>query len=422
MSRARDLADLANNASGLETLTVSDITDLSATASELNKLDGVTATTDEINLVDGSVSGPLSHRNMVINGAMLVHQRGGTVNFAHDGTTVGHSLDRYRLVAAGLDQWDGTIQQHSMSSADHNTTGFSKALLLTTGTAESGLGVSEYVTLQQIIEAQNLQHLQYGTASAKSVTLSFWAKTSITGTYAVGLYKHDSTNRVINKTYTVSDTGWNKYTITFPGDTDSGATIVNDNGKGIYINWHLAAGTDYNGGANTSWEDYGSDNTGWAGGHAQSGLITTAGATFYLTGVQLELGTVATPFEHRRYADEQLSCYRYYVQFDSNNRSYDLIFPAMVIDQDDANTIYEPIVPMNRAPDVIKSNVSKICLRAGGTSAQYAPVNMNAVFNWGNRIYFNLDIDTNSLTTGQIVFLAFLDSTTGHYFALDAEI
>ena len=94
----------------------------------------------------------------------------------------------------------------------------------------------------------------------------------------------------------------------------------------------------------------------------------------------------------------------------------------MVIDQDDANTIYEPIVPMNRAPDVIKSNVSKICLRAGGTSAQYAPVNMNAVFNWGNRIYFNLDIDTNSLTTGQIVFLAFLDSTTGHYFALDAEI
>ena len=266
---------------------------------------------------------PLSHRNMVINGAMQVHQRGGTINFAHDGVTVGYSLDRYRFVSSGVGQWDGTIQQHSMSSADHNTTGFSKALLLTTGTAESGLGVSEYATLQQIIEAQNLQHLQYGTASAKSVTLSFWAKTSVTGTYAIGLYKHDSTNRVINKTYTVSDTGWNKYTITFPGDTDSGATIANDNGRGIYINWHLAAGTSFNGGANTSWEDYGSDNTGWAGGHAQNGLITTAGATFYLTGVQLELGLVATPFEHRSYGEEFQRCLRYYEKWKRDGNDTD---------------------------------------------------------------------------------------------------
>ena len=96
MSRARDLANLGNNAGGLETLTVSDITDITATA-------------DELNLVDGSVSGPLSHRNMIINGAMNIHQRGGSTSFAHDGTVNGYSLDRFRFTIDNSDEWDGTV-------------------------------------------------------------------------------------------------------------------------------------------------------------------------------------------------------------------------------------------------------------------------------------------------------------------------
>ena len=253
---------------------------------------------------------PLSHRNMIINGAMNIHQRGGTISYAHDGTTSAYSLDRFKLYTSGTDEWDGTVAQHTMSSADYNTTGFSKAFLLTTGTAESAVASNESASIQQRIEAQNLQHLQYGTASAKSIILSFWVKASVTGTYAVGLYKADSTARVINKTIAISDTNWNKYTLTFPGDTDSGATIANDNGTGIYVLWHLMAGSDFNDGANTSWENYAS--AGWAGGHAQNGIMTTSGATWYLTGVQLELGSVATPFEHRSYTDELLKCWRYY--------------------------------------------------------------------------------------------------------------
>tara|TARA_R100000808_G_scaffold12189_1_gene30587 strand:+ start:776 stop:1966 length:1191 start_codon:yes stop_codon:yes gene_type:complete len=296
MSRARDLADYVSTG---------------VTSTELDKLDGLTATTDELNLVDGSVTGPLSHRNMIINGAMNVHQRGGTISYAHDGTASAYSLDRFKLYTSATDEWDGTVAQHTMSSADYNTTGFSKAFLLTTGTAESAVANDENASIWHLIEAQNLQHLQYGTASAKSVTLSFWVKSSVTGTYAVGLYKPDSTSRVINKTIAISDTNWNKYTLTFPGDTDSGATIANDNGAGIYVLWHLMSGSDFNDGANTSWENYAS--AGWAGGHAQNGIITTASATFYLTGVQLELGTVATPFEHKSYGDELARCQRYFV-------------------------------------------------------------------------------------------------------------
>ena len=279
------------------------------------RVDKVSSTASPYTPVFSTTGGALSHRNMIINGAMQVHQRGGTISYAHDGTTSAYSLDRFRFNIEQTDQYDATIQQHTMSAADYNTTGFSKALKLTTGTAESAIAANEHAYITQIIEAQNLQHLQYGTASAKSVTLSFWAKASVTGTYAVGLYKPDTAQRVINKTYTVSDTGWNQYTITYPGDTHSDATIANDNGPGLYVSWHLAAGSDYNDGANTSWENY--SNAGWAGGHAQNGIITTASATFYLTGVQLELGTVATPFEYRSYGDELLSCQRYFQRIEN---------------------------------------------------------------------------------------------------------
>ena len=262
---------------------------------------------------------PLSHRNMIINGAMNIYQRGSfNITQSNDG---GLSLDRFKFAMnSQVAQLAGTMSQHSMSSAELNTTGFAKALKFETTTPETAWNNDELAYLQQIIEAQNCQHLLYGTASAKSVTLSFWVKSSVTGTFAVGLYKQDSTSRVINKTITISDNDWNKYTLTFPGDTDSGATIANDNGAGIYVVWHLGAGSTYNDGANTSWENYA--NTGWAGGHAQNGIVTTNGATWYLTGVQLEVGTVATPFEYRGYGEELANCQRYYQITDTGGQHY----------------------------------------------------------------------------------------------------
>ena len=273
------------------------------------RVDNINSTTSPYDPVFTTTGGALSHRNMIINGAMNVYQRGSlSITQSNDG---GLAIDRFKFAMnSQVAQLAATMSQHSMSSAELNTTGFAKALKFETTTPETAWNNDEIAHIHQIIEAQNLQHLQYGTASAKSVTLSFWVKSSVTGTFAVGLYKQDSTARVINKTITISDTNWNKYTLTFPGDTDSGATIANDNGGGMYVMWHLGAGSNFNDGANTSWENYSS--AGWAGGHVQNGIVTTNGATWYLTGVQLELGTVATPFEHRTFADDLFNCQRYY--------------------------------------------------------------------------------------------------------------
>ena len=252
-----------------------------------------------------------SFRNKVINGGMKISQRGTTFSFAYNGTTAAYTLDRFKFQIANPDNYSGTVTQYSMSAAELNTTGHSKALKVLTGTAESAIANDEMANVQQKIEAQDLQDLQYGTASAKTVTLSFWVKSSITGTFAFTLYKPDTTARVINNTYTINtaDT-WEKKTISIVGDTDSSASIVNDNGTGLALYWGLASGSNYDGSSSTSWTNY--SEAYFLGGHAQDGVITTAGADWYITGAQLEIGTSSTPFEHRPIGTELSLCQRYY--------------------------------------------------------------------------------------------------------------
>ena len=249
-------------------------------------------------------------RNKIINGGMHIAQRGTSFSFAHDGTTSGHTLDRFQFVTGNTDEYDCTVSQYSMSTSDLNTTGHSNALKLLTGTAELAIVNNEQVHISYKIEAQDLQDLQYGTTSAKTVTLSFWVKSSVTGTYAVAGYKDDSTTRIINRTYTINSADtWEKKTISIVGDTDSTGSIVNDSGEGLRIVWALASGSDFNSSSSTTWTNY--SNAHFLGGHVQNGVVTTANADWYLTGVQLEEGTVATPFEHRPIGMELSLCQRY---------------------------------------------------------------------------------------------------------------
>jgi hypothetical protein len=254
------------------------------------------------------------HRNLIINGAMQVAQRGTSFTFAHDGTKSAYTLDRFYCISGGsYSEWDCVVTQDSDSPS-----GFSSCLKLTTGTAEASVGADEYYYLQQRIEAQNLQHLDFGSSTAKKLTLSFWIKSSITGTYAVMFYRQDSA-RTINTTYTIDSANtWEYKTITIDGDT-TGA-ISNDNGQGISIYWGFASGTDYNSTISSSWAAYAGTNL--LGGQTANGVVTTAGATFQLTGVQLELGDTATPFEHRSYGDELARCQRYYYEYSSANSDF----------------------------------------------------------------------------------------------------
>jgi hypothetical protein len=276
MSLARDIADLASVTTRLDTV--------------------------------GASSGALSNRNLIINGSQIVNQRGTqTVNAS---ATAVYGPDRFRINAGGgIDNFVGTIAQDSDVPAG---SGFSNSLKITTTTAESAIAAGEYIYLHQTIEAQNLQQLAYGTSSAKKVTLSFWVKSTITGTFALGLYKPDSTSQIHVKTYTINDAStWEYKTITFEANALSGGAIANDNGAGIEVNWHLAVGSTYKGtDTSSSWANY--SNAAWGNGQGTDAVITTTNATFQITGCQLEVGSQSTDFEHRSFADELARCQRYF--------------------------------------------------------------------------------------------------------------
>jgi len=242
-------------------------------------------------------------RNLVINGAMQVAQRGTSSSFAHDGTRSGYTVDRFESgIRHTTDEYEHTIEQVSDAPS-----GFSYSLKWTTTQEETTVGADEYYYIRQAIEAQNLQHLCFGSSAAKQLTLSFWVKSSITGTYGILFFTQDPT-RGRNATYTIdsADT-WEYKTITIEGDT-TGA-IANDNGQGLDIYWGIASGSDFNSINLTSWDAYTSAS--FLGGHAQNGVATTASATWQITSVQLEVGDTATPFEHRSYGEELALCQRY---------------------------------------------------------------------------------------------------------------
>ena len=243
------------------------------------------------------------HRNLLINGAMNVAQR------ASSDTGTGYkSLDRWNCYANSA-SWAWT-QSKDTDSPD----GFSNSFKIDVTTAHTP-GAADYFTLQQRIEAQDLQHLLNGSAGAKKVTLSFWVKSPKTGNHAVALYKPDNTTRIQTKTYSVSAANtWEKKTITYDGDT-AGGGIANDNGVGLQIDFVLAVGSDYTSTDSTSWVNY--SDAAWAYGHAVNVTDNTAN-NFYLTGVQLETGEYATDFEYKKYSDELRDCLRYFYKLDDD--------------------------------------------------------------------------------------------------------
>jgi len=246
-------------------------------------------------------------KNKIINGAMLIDQRhGGSSNSSSNG----FHTDRFRTQAAGMDQLNQSYQQVSDGPA-----GFPKSLKITTNTPESDIASSgEYLALYQKIEGQNLQDLAYGTASAKPVTVSFYVKSSITGTFCYTVYRNETTDRAINKTYTINKANtWERKSITLEGDTVQ--AIGNDNADNWWNVWILGSSPGYYSAPTSVWANYSSSN--WAGFHKQNGVITTNGATWQITGVQIEIGENATEFEHRSFAEELSLCQRYFWRLDN---------------------------------------------------------------------------------------------------------
>ena len=249
-------------------------------------------------------------RNLIINGAMQVNQR-GSVTFDHAATETAnvYGCDRFQFQSSNLDNLEGTVTQVADAPV-----GFTNSLKWTTTEPESAVGAAETFDVCQKIEGQDLQQLSFGTSSAKKLSLRFYVKSSVTGTYGINVYKADSTARQLTSTYTISSADtWEEKTFVFPADTDSGATIANDNGEGLRISWLLAMGSNFTSSDTAlTWTNYA--DAGFAFGHAQNGVATTDNATWQLTGVQLEVGDYPnpTPFEHRSFGEELALCQRYY--------------------------------------------------------------------------------------------------------------
>lgn len=287
-------------------------------------------------------------RNLIINGSMAVNQRGNQTNTS--GSSV-YFVDRWNLfentgaLAANLQQ----------STVVPSGQGFGNSLLIDCTTADSSVAASHVSVLRQVIEGQNLQRLAYGTSSAKSLTISFWVRSTKTGTYTLEIYHNATQSRNQNHPYTISQADtWEYKSITFSGDTS--ATIDNDNQATFYVQWALAAGSDYTSGTQqTTWANF-NDTTRFAG---QVNFFDSTSNNFYLTGVQFEVGDVATPFEHEDYTTTLTKCRRYYQKLSGGN--YVGGFHAYT----NSTSLRVPLIPaMRAAPTVTQYGV-----RNGSTGA-----------------------------------------------------
>ena len=233
-------------------------------------------------------------KNRIINGAMVVSQRG--TSFTQD-TTVQYTLDRWNIFGTVTSKC--TVAQSSTAPA-----GFNNSLLVISSSAYPVATGDRYM-LQQLIEGFNFADLNWGTANAKTITLSFWVQSSLTGTFG-GALKNENSDRSYPFTYTISSANtWTQASVTIAGDT-TGTWTGATNGVGLRVSFGLGCGTTYSGTAG-SWQ---AANYQTATGAVS--VVGTNGATFYITGVQLEVGSSATGFEYRQYGQELALCQRYF--------------------------------------------------------------------------------------------------------------
>jgi len=238
-------------------------------------------------------------RNIVINGAMQVAQRATSATNPGGGY---NTLDRYRFTQNTSGLGNFTAEQ---STDIPSGEGFKSSLKMTNGSAKS-ISTDMTCYIETKFEGQDVQQLKYGTSSAENVTLSFFVRSSVTGTFCCHLFQ-EGNNKAHVKEYTISSANtFEKKTLTFTGDTAT--SLANDNTAELSIGWVLGSGT----GAHISADSWTSvpSAKGFCTSN-QTNWITTNGATFYITGVQLEVGSQATPFEHRSFGEELALCQRY---------------------------------------------------------------------------------------------------------------
>ena len=351
----------------------------------------------------------LSNRNLIDNGAFLIAQKGTSAT-----TSAIATVDRFRSEYSGTDE-AVTQTQHTLTSSDTGPweKGFRKSFHMTNGNQSSGAGVTDYWGINHRIEAQDLATCGWNYTSASSyVTLSFWVKASVAQTYQLTLAVTDGTDMGYTSEFALSADTWTKVTKTIPGHAN--LQFDNDNGLGMEIYWWGFIGTDY-----TSSSPTGLDTWATEGNTLKKDMTstwwTTNDATYEITGVQLEVGDVATDFEHRSYGDELARCMRYF-QRDGGGQYTGYGMGVITSNAGGIWTMPLP-VPMRAAPTI--TNDGNVRLYDGSTNANVTAWNTNR--STVKNFWIEPQTASSSFTVGR-AFLVGNNDTTDGYLNLSAEL
>jgi len=309
------------------------------------------------------VANNANFRNLIINGDMSQFQRATSTTTVTSGAY--STADRYKF----YESTDGayTTELENLSVADQATTGQRTALELNVTTADGTIGAAQFAAIYHTIEAQNLQHLLYGTSAAKDLTLSFYVKSNKTGTYSIFISKEDSTNYTIPIEYTISSADtWEKKVINISPTagstsliTGANGAIANDNGAGMIVSFNLAWGSNYQG-TNNTWATAGA-------AYSTSNQVNWMDSTdnnFFLTGVQLEVGSGASDFEHLPHDVQLQRCMRYCQKFDFSaaNNIYGI---GRTLSSNRVDLYYKHKVPTRAAVDAISDSLTTVTVYKG---------------------------------------------------------
>jgi hypothetical protein len=275
-------------------------------------LDGSLGTTFNDGSNQSAAASPFVLKNRLINSDMRIDQRNAGASLSNANTSI-YGLDRWLIYGTLATKF--TVQQNAGSVTP--PVGFTNYLGITSSAATS-VGTGDIFIFAQLIEGLNIADLAWGTANARTVTLSFWVRSSLTGTFG-GSLRNSAFNRSYPFSYTISSANtWEQKTITIAGDTSG--TWLTTNGIGIMLSFSLGTGATFSGTAG-SWSS-----SNFLSATGATSVVGTNGATFYITGVQLEQNTSATPFERRLYGQELALCQRYYyrLKLDAVGNTYGL--------------------------------------------------------------------------------------------------
>ena len=353
-------------------------------------------------------TGGFAMRNRIINGAMVIDQRNAGASVTRNATDNVYTLDRWNTRAESS---DGV---YTVQRVVDGPSGFINSLKVTVTTADSSIGAGQVYAVNQAIEGYNIADLNWGATAAsagktaQTVTLSFWVKSSLTGSFGASLFNNNSSpNRSYPFLYTISTANtWEQKSVTIAGDTS--ATWATDNTAGIWVNFAIGTGSSELGTVN-AWSS-----ALYRGASGQTQIISTLNATWQVTGVQLEKGSTATSFDYRPYGTELALCQRYYSRLSSLSGNYVGFGAGVAASTTSAQVYVKYPVRMRSAPTLGQSNTAAY-------DGSIQPVtSFGSIYYGDESLFANLNV-ASGLTAGRGCIWSSNNSATA-YIDLSAEL